>query len=479
MATSPPLAAPSVFGRLPAAQLLPSFLIAYTLTAASLAGANALWGKPGTDLVVVGLGWPHVILGFLFYFNKVLKNEGSQRSAFVWLMVLTLAIGAVHYQWPITSLIYLYFSYHAFRDEIFIYFKRLTGQRFGGALFARSGWALLAATVALAAFGQLWWLDAMRKVEIPVSKLQLRGDNLISFAPIAKSHGRDYFFSLVTPPSAKPLALEAYASTSDVYGGGHLFEDGKAMRNTDLLFSLHYAGGFEERASANTSAMNAAVPVPIAGEQGVGQSYHATADNLDGIRVPLRVSQGSPPDAKLILNVEPAFAAIVPHIPEIAIGLAIFGLVALLAFFGAPRGMAERFPEASYLLPVFFLLTAGMVLKGLAFLVVFHYFSWYVFYLEKLRPARAREPVPVLHDATALDRMLARIGTRNGFIATIVTLNLLSLAGAYSYQVLHLSGDLAYLFQLNYFLYFLVFHVTMSFAPKGPSKVAPLAAVAA
>jgi len=111
--------------------------------------------------------------------------------------------------------------------------------------------------------------------------------------------------------------------------------------------------------------------------------------------------------------------------------------------------------------------------------VVFHYFSWYVYYLEKLRSARARTPVPVFGDSSSLDWMLARISTRSGFIATIVTLNLVSLAGAYSYQVLHLSGAWAYPFQLKYFLYFLIFHVSMSFAPKGPSKVAPLTAVTA
>jgi len=479
VSASPAVAVPSVSERLSAARLLPSFLIAFALTAASLAAANHWWGKTGSDVVVVGLGWPHVILGFLFYFNKVLKNERSQRSAFLWLMVLTVAIGAVHYHRPITSLIYLYFSYHAFRDEIFMYFKRLTGQRFAGVFFERAGWALLAATVALAAFSQVWWLNASRTVEVPVSQLRAAGDTFIPFAPIAQSRGRDYYYSLSLPPSQTPTALQTYASTTDVYGGGHMFQNGKAVLSADLLFSLHYAGGREERASADATTASSAIPVPIAGEQGVGQTYHATADNLDGIQVPLRISQGLPPDAKLVLTVEPAFAAIVPHIPEIAIGLTIFGLLALMAFFRTPRALAERFPEAGYLLPVFFLLTTGMVLKGLAFLVVFHYFSWYVFYLEKLRTARAGSAVRVLPEGTALDRLLARITTRNGFIATMIASNVVSFAGAYGYQVLHLSGNLGYLFQLNYFLYFLVFHVTMSFAPKGAPRVAPLATAAA
>lgn len=69
------------------------------------------------------MGWPHVILGFLFFFGKVLRGEANMRRAFAMLGLLTLAIWIVHYNYAITGLIYLYFLYHAFRDEIFVFLR--------------------------------------------------------------------------------------------------------------------------------------------------------------------------------------------------------------------------------------------------------------------------------------------------------------------------------------------------------------------
>jgi hypothetical protein len=63
--------------------------------------------------------------------------------------------------------------------------------------------------------------------------------------------------------------------------------------------------------------------------------------------------------------------------------------------------------------------------------------------------------------------------TRQGFINTIVTMNVVSFGGAYAYQVLGAGAGLNYVFDLKYFLYVLVFHVTVSFAPKGAPKVSP------
>ena len=44
--------------------LLKGFLIYYAFTVLSLAAAGKVWSKAGFDLVVVGMGWPHLVLGF-------------------------------------------------------------------------------------------------------------------------------------------------------------------------------------------------------------------------------------------------------------------------------------------------------------------------------------------------------------------------------------------------------------------------------
>jgi hypothetical protein len=49
-------------------------------------------------------------------------------------------------------------------------------------------------------------------------------------------------------------------------------------------------------------------------------------------------------------------------------------------------------------------------------------------------------------------------------------MNVLSFAGAWSYQILHASTKLSYGFDLKYFLYFLVLHVTTSFIPRNSRR---------
>jgi len=46
------------------------FLLTYALTVVSLAAVAYLWGKVGFDLLLVALGWPHVLLGLAFNLEK-------------------------------------------------------------------------------------------------------------------------------------------------------------------------------------------------------------------------------------------------------------------------------------------------------------------------------------------------------------------------------------------------------------------------
>jgi hypothetical protein len=324
------------------ASFLPGFLASYLLTVSSLALAGYFWGKPGFNLVVVAMGWPHVFLGLIFNVNRLATSDLRYRMIFLGLVGVTLAVAVIHSIWPITTLIYLYFVFHAFRDEIFIYHQRRTGHRFRGAVFDAPGKALLVAAVVLAAGSQFL-------VKIPAYKLPV----------------------------------------------------------------------------------NAAL---------------------------------------------------------CAAGLAL----TLLTLARRPRELFDRTPGLSYALPAYLMLVLALTAMQwmrthnyaaplfFVFLVVFHYWSWYVFSLEKiaLRPAQ-RAPQPV---KTGLDGLLARISTRRGFLTAVVALNLISFAGAYAYNVMHLSAHLAaplamplrYAFDLKYFLYILVFHVTTSFVPKPQPKLPAL-----
>src|SRR6266550_4033092 len=102
---------------------LRNVLLTLTLTVVSLVLAGFLWREQGYEMLIVTMGWPHVILGFVFYFGRVMRGETKARPAFVLLSLLTVTLWIIHYNYAITGLIYLYFLYHAFRDEIFVYLQ--------------------------------------------------------------------------------------------------------------------------------------------------------------------------------------------------------------------------------------------------------------------------------------------------------------------------------------------------------------------
>ena len=312
--------------------LFPGFLASYLLTVSSLALAGYLWGKPGFNLVLVAMGWPHVFLGLIFNINRLTGSDVRYRMIFLGLVGLTLAIAFVHSIWPITTLIYLYFVFHAFRDEIFIYHQRRTGHRFRGVVFDAPGKALLAAALILTAAWQL-------VSRVPAYKMQVN------------------------------IGLCA-----------------AALGLTFLTF----------------------------------------------VKRPRRVFDQT---------------------PGLSYALPAYLLVAL-----ALTSM-QWMRTHNYAAPLFFV-----------FLVVFHYWSWYVFSLEKIA-VRPVSPQPV---KTGLAALLARISTRSGFLTAVIILNAVSFAGAYAYNVMHLSAGLQYAFDLKYFLYILVFHVTTSFVPKTQPKVSAL-----
>lgn len=314
---------------LDATQSFRGLLLTYTLTLLSLVLVGSLWGKVGFNLLIVAMGWPHVGFGLLFNLRRLGHSEIRAQVSFGYLLIVAIVIGFVHSQIPMTTVIYLYFVFHALRDEILIYHHRSTSHRFTGEVFDRRG---------------LMWLAAAVAFTIPAQ--------LLSRAPAAQLK-----WSWIEMGAAAVLA-------------------GLALICRPQQF-------FESR---------------------------------QGLRYGL-------------------FTALL-------IFLAIAGL-RMLRLYGLPA-------------PLFF-----------SFLVVFHYFSWYVFSFEKMNGRRR----PAADAGNRSFSFFHRISTPKGFAAAILISNALSFLVAYAYQVRHLSASLAYGFDLKYFLYILVLHVTTSFIPKSPARV--------
>jgi len=67
-------------------------IITLGLTLAAIVLMYSLWSSLGYKMLMLGLGWPHVILGFVFYFGAIVRGNARTRIAFVMLVLLTLAI---------------------------------------------------------------------------------------------------------------------------------------------------------------------------------------------------------------------------------------------------------------------------------------------------------------------------------------------------------------------------------------------------
>lgn len=455
------------------------FSIAYLMMASSLMVCGYLWGPRGFDLLLVGMGWPHVILGLLFYANKVVKGEGSHRIFFWGLLALTTAICYFHSLHPITTWIFVYFCFHAFRDEIFIYHQRRSNHRFAGPVLNRGANILLLAVAMLAGLGEFSFHRVLRSGEVSLERLEVgrTASVPINFAPIENSRGRDYYFYLEVPDSEGVMALKTYGSGIDAHGAGQLLVGGKPWEAEELAFQASYEGS---DVASPTVVPEGGVELQLAGGHRVGQSFRAEADGLRGVSLPIMLEVPFPPNRKLMFYVQSV--SLFTHPYAYYLGLFIAALVlGILAMVQKPRKLFEKFPGLRFAAPVVLLFLLAVLAARVAryheitsplffhSLVVFHYFSWYVFYLEKLRlqPSRTSPQQAV----NGFDRFLQTVSTRQGFVVLILVLNAASFLGAYAYQSGALNSGWQYLFDFRYFLLVLVLHVTMSFAPKGRPPV--------
>ena len=128
-------------------------------------------------------------------------------------------------------------------------------------------------------------------------------------------------------------------------------------------------------------------------------------------------------------------------------------LAVLAGAFAASQTILRSSNNAGYAFPLIF-----------QFAVVFHYWSWYVFSFDKLG-IKSRPPMSSAASPRLYDRMLSYLGSKPHFTAIVIVMNVISVLFVLWYYRFGAPSGLRYFFDYNYFLYFLVFHVTFSFRP--------------
>ncbi len=441
------------------------------LSVLTLAAVGSFWREQGYEILIVAMGWPHVLLGFSFFFGRVLRGEQDSRLTFLLLALATLAICIVHYFYSITGLIYLYFLFHLFRDEIFVYLQTRARHRPGSKVYAVAGVAPLILLLLLIPKQQDFRHD-LRRTEFTGAHIANQAWTLVSFKPVPNSRGRDFYFYLQAPHTAGLRAFVGQASASNLRSDGEMIVgNGKWDQAADLVFAPHYSGD----PTVSPIARSGEVPVLLTGGHSVGQTFRAEKDNLEGIWLPVdRFEQdgaatrfvfhmASPPLLPYSAPVNRLRIALMLILGALVIWrllprrqnswqLWVYLAVLAVGFFGT-QTILKSSNNAGYAFPLIF-----------QFAVVFHYWSWYVFSFEKLRSKRPAPAGPAI-TLSRYDAVLTYLGSKSHFTGIVIVLNLVSVAGVLWYYRLGGPGGLRYLFDYNYFLYFLVFHVTFSFRP--------------
>jgi hypothetical protein len=448
---------------------LRNLCLTFALTLAALWAAGAWRGAAGYEMLIVAMGWPHVLLGFVFFFGKAWRGDAGARKRFALLSLATLVWWAAHYAWGVAALIYVYFLYHAFRDEVFVYLTTRARHRGAPAnVYARAG--VIPLLLLLIAISQPSdYRQDMRRVETTTAQANADGWTLFSFKPVADSRGHDFYFYLQAPYTKDTDTLTANA-----------LRDGDAREirvnhepwreAASLVFAPQYAG---QPAPQETNQAAPTVPVGLLGGHQVGQKFTADNNHLSGIWLRTKRA-GATPDAPLVLRLaSPPLLPLPPFWANLRWTLIVFlgaallwqvwrnlkaerGLWLYLAFFGvaiiAFQNWLKIVVNEGYAVPMLF-----------QFVVVFHYFSWYVFTFDKMS-ALAGWPQPPARNS--FDAWLARLREPKQFAGAVALMSLIAAGGVAWHYLGNGPAALRFGFDYSYFLYILVFHVTFSFQPK-------------
>jgi hypothetical protein len=454
---------------------LRNILASFALTILTLAVVGSIWREQGYEMLIVAMGWPHVLLGFSFFFGRVLRGDKDSRITFLLLAAVTIAICVIHYRYSITGLIYLYFLFHLFRDEIFVYLQTRARHRPGSNVYAVAGVAPLILLMLLIP-NQEFFRHDLRRVEFTGTQISNNDWTLIPFKAVPNSLGRDFYFYLQAPQTGGLRAFVTHASAGNVRSDGEMIVGKRKWdKAEDLVFQPHYAGDPEAFGTLG-SAAHGAVPVLLTGGHSVGQTFTADKNNLDGIWLPIDRFEQSGESTRFVFHV--ASPPLLPY--SVPVDRVRFALMLILTAIVLWRLFPRR--GKSWQLWIYLAVLAGAfastqtILKSsnnagyafpliFQFAVVFHYWSWYVFSFDKLR-AKSQLPGRAKTNLRRYDKMLAYLGSKPHFTAIVIGLNLISTAGVLWYYRLGGPGSLRYFLDYNYFLYFLVFHVTFSFRPS-------------
>lgn len=450
-----------------------------TLTVGTLAVAGFLAREQGYEMLIVTMGWPHVILGFLFFFGRVVRGETKAREAFVMLAIATLLIWIVHYNFAITGLIYLYFLYHAFRDEIFVFLQTRARHRRGVGVYAIAGVGPAILLMLLIPEPKSFRSD-LRRTEFTGAQVATANNwTLIPFKPVPNSRGRDFYFFLEAPRTTGLRAFVTEATRADsTHSGEMVVGDRKWPQASYLVFLPHYLND----SPTSPSPAKGDVPVLLTGGHRVGQTFRAERNDLDGVWFPISRAEDAGESTQFVFHL--ASPPLLPHPAWLEdVRLILIVLMALLVLWRLIPSPKQNYP----LLICILALLAGLfgtqtILKSsnnagyafpliFQFVVVFHYWSWYIFSWDKQRSLK-NSPAPAT-SATLLsryDQMLAFLRRPRNFWMATLLLNLISGFGVFWYYKLNGPTTMRLAFDYNCFLYFLVFHVTFSFNPK-PKRV--------
>src|SRR6266550_1851005 len=196
--------------------------LTFALTLMALAIAGAVWGTTGYEMLIVSLGWPHVILGFLFYFGKVLRGEWRARSSFLALALITLALWSAHYAWVLTGFISIYFTYHVFRDEAFIYFQTRSRHRLREAIHVAGFVPFILLMFLVTDPRPQHYRQDLRRVEFTAAQVAPDGWTAIYFEPISYSSGKDFYFYLDQRKAEGTSAYNTLATVGDSRSDGEM-----------------------------------------------------------------------------------------------------------------------------------------------------------------------------------------------------------------------------------------------------------------
>ena len=447
-------------------------IITLGLTLVAIILMYSLWSSLGYKMLMLGLGWPHVILGFVFYFGAIMRGDARTRIAFVMLILLTLAIWTAHYVYDIAALIYVYFLYHAFRDDILVSVWK--GARQGRISHALDAGAIV---LILMLLGLLIFAPAhdvyrnVRSLEMTGAQISANGWTLISFDPVADSRGREYYFFLQAPHTAGLRAFVTKAGTSDRRPDGEIRVNNEKWTNaSDLIFQPYYAGEPQTSPAEQTAGE---IPVLLTGGHRVGQTFKAERNNLAGIWLPIDRLNNEGETTRFVFGLSvPLFSYPFTQTNLRWAGIIALSLILLAWLLLRQRGSVQVWVYLVCMIAFVIALQAIFKTSNLAeqslrffaqFVLVFHYFLWYVITFHKYRGKSPAVGQIVPHNL--YDRMLAYLRRTPQFPIAVVVLNLASLAGVAWYYQGNAAPRLLYFFDYRFFLYFLAFHVTFSFKP--------------